>query len=45
VWFPSAKPLAWHSPFCGALNDKEFRRLRTATNAPRVGSAQAFEKA
>jgi len=24
---------------------KEFRRVRAATNAPRVGSAVAFEKA
>ena len=32
-------------PFVALSNDKEFRRLRAATNAPRVGWAQAFEKA
>jgi len=31
-------------PFVALSNDKEFRRLRAATNAPRVGLAPPFEK-
>ena len=42
--FPSFGYAEIH-PSVALSNDKEFRRVRAATNAPRVGLAQAFEKA
>ena len=40
---PLCQALAWHSPLCGALNDKEFRALRGAT-ADRGGSDKPLER-
>ena len=42
---PLSSPRLDIHPLVALSNDKEFRPLRRATNAPRVGSAVAFEKA